>query len=758
MKRERGKRLKTKCLAAVMATALSIVSLLSGETLRVQAAGHTQSEAVSWANAQIGKGLDYDGVYGNQCVDLIKYYYAYFGVAGYAMGNANAYITNSLPAGWTRVYSNYQPGDVAVWKVNHSCSTCSTSDLGHVGIIVSTDSSGFDAVNQNFNNKSYCTKNRFNISALACAIRPNWTTGHNPFGCVDVCESNETGKLNVRGWAIDEDNFDAQLDIHVYIGPENNATGYNIGAANTERPDVDNVYHCGKYHGFDKSLKVDKTGWQRVRIYAINVGGGNNVLMYDNTVYIKSDSEKPVISNIQIYSVNEKGYRVSCDVSDNVGVTSVKFPTWRIGTDPVWYDGVKEFSFQDGERWSFLFDKADIADAKYVTHIYAYDAEGNAGVASCGEVTVMNDTEKPQIQKLEVKEVSKDKIILHVEATDNNILSHFNVLTNVMYSDNAKGILVSDYEADNYNCMCQSNYSGDLELTGYSLSNVPLYIQVGVRDASNNYSDIKAVSTKCIGNEGNYTEINLKLGESVKVSEIKQRFENSITSTSFYLNEDDDAILELADEGTDKATIVAKGLGSEYVYFVSYMSRKVVGAKITVSDDKIPDESKVTPSPTKMPDESKATPSPTKTPDKSKVTPSPTKMPDENKATPRPTIKPDENKVTPSPTIKPETNSSSVSVKKLKKVKNIRVKNLKGRRVKVTWKSVGKGCTYQVQLARNRSFTKAKKNDVTTAKCMRYYGVAKKKTYYFRVRTYRIVDGKKKYGKWSAVKKVKIKK
>lgn len=38
------------------------------------------------------------------------------------MGNANAYISNNLPPGWTRVYSNYQPGDIAVWKTNHSCS------------------------------------------------------------------------------------------------------------------------------------------------------------------------------------------------------------------------------------------------------------------------------------------------------------------------------------------------------------------------------------------------------------------------------------------------------------------------------------------------------------------------------------------------------------------------------------------------------------------------------------------------------------
>ena len=34
---------------------------------------HTQSEAVAWAQSQLGKALDYDGKYGAQCVDLICY-------------------------------------------------------------------------------------------------------------------------------------------------------------------------------------------------------------------------------------------------------------------------------------------------------------------------------------------------------------------------------------------------------------------------------------------------------------------------------------------------------------------------------------------------------------------------------------------------------------------------------------------------------------------------------------------------------------
>ena len=41
--------------------------------------GHSADDAVNWVKSQVGKGLDYDGVYGNQCVDLICYYYRYLG-------------------------------------------------------------------------------------------------------------------------------------------------------------------------------------------------------------------------------------------------------------------------------------------------------------------------------------------------------------------------------------------------------------------------------------------------------------------------------------------------------------------------------------------------------------------------------------------------------------------------------------------------------------------------------------------------------
>ena len=33
--------------------------------------GRSADDAINWARSQVGIGLDYDGAYGNQCVDLI---------------------------------------------------------------------------------------------------------------------------------------------------------------------------------------------------------------------------------------------------------------------------------------------------------------------------------------------------------------------------------------------------------------------------------------------------------------------------------------------------------------------------------------------------------------------------------------------------------------------------------------------------------------------------------------------------------------
>lgn len=92
------------------------------------------------------------------------------------------------------------------------------------------------------------------------------------------------------------------------------------------------------------------------------------------------------------------------------------------------------------------------------------------------------------------------------------------------------------------------------------------------------------------------------------------------------------------------------------------------------------------------------------------------------------------------------------------KVKGIRVSNLKGKKAVVSWYKQEGMSGYQIQYAQNKKFTKGKKKlSASKSSAFRIITKLKKKTYYFRVRTYKYSGGSRKYGKWSKVVKVKIK-
>lgn len=102
-----------------------------------------------------------------------------------------------------------------------------------------------------------------------------------------------------------------------------------------------------------------------------------------------------------------------------------------------------------------------------------------------------------------------------------------------------------------------------------------------------------------------------------------------------------------------------------------------------------------------------------------------------------------------------------VNITRLAAVKLAGVKNLKGKKIKVSWKKNTKVNGYQIQYTTNKKFKSGIKNvtikkNKTTSTVLKK--LRKKKTYYVRIRTYK-KDGKTTYySKWSNVKKVKIKK
>lgn len=89
------------------------------------------------------------------------------------------------------------------------------------------------------------------------------------------------------------------------------------------------------------------------------------------------DRTPPSITNVKVTNLSKTGYTVSCTVTDNRGVTDVKFPTWyhtQWGEEAIWVQGTVK-----GNTASARINVSDWGgmEGVYHTHIYAYDGCGN---------------------------------------------------------------------------------------------------------------------------------------------------------------------------------------------------------------------------------------------------------------------------------------------------------------------------------------------------------------------------------------------
>ena len=202
-----------KRILSLLLVLLMVVSLVP-ISASASTNGHTAQEALTWVRSQLGKSLDYDGVYGAQCVDLIKYYYDYLGCASYARGNGADYASNALPSGWTRHKgAQPQPGDILVY------SGTSDNPNGHVAIYEADNIT----YHQNFNGCAYVV--RFNYHYKNDVYSPYWGVIRPDFGTgaiagswegptiSEITETNARlyGKLVYNGKP-----HTTQMGVHIY--------------------------------------------------------------------------------------------------------------------------------------------------------------------------------------------------------------------------------------------------------------------------------------------------------------------------------------------------------------------------------------------------------------------------------------------------------------------------------------------------------------------------------------------------------------
>lgn len=104
--------------------------------------------------------------------------------------------------------------------------------------------------------------------------------------------------------------------------------------------------------------------------------------------------------------------------------------------------------------------------------------------------------------------------------------------------------------------------------------------------------------------------------------------------------------------------------------------------------------------------------------------------------------------------------SKKVTVKSVPKKVTLRSVKAGKRIVKVTWKRNKKASGYQVLIARNKTFTKGKKQmtisrNRTTSTTFKK--LKRKRVYYVKVRAFKKAGNSKLYGNYSKIKRVKVK-
>lgn len=790
-----------KMLIASLGAILLFAALICVDKTEVQAA--TKEEGVSWAMSQIGKGLDYDGVYGNQCVDLIKYYYAHYGVAGYARGNAIQYTSNSLPPGWTRVYSNYQPGDVAVFRANNGCSVCTTGENGHVGIITSIDSVGFNAVNQNYAGRSYCTQNWFHVRCLACAIRPNFTSDTTP-----------PTISNVRITDVNADGYTVVCNV-----------SDNVGISKVEFPSWNTDKHRGEDANWIQGSVSGNTASARISLSSLKSGAvqgnyvthiyawdssGNKTCVSTSIVYI--DRTAPTLTDIKVVEKDSKGYTVECKASDASGVDRVQFPTWtaKNNQDDIakdwWTNQAVRGTRVSGDIYRFRVNISEHNNevGSYVTHVYAYDKYGNYSCGRSGCVvplgllpqkivkygnsllSLYNEnyswdemktlSGKLQSKLAEVEDAQKQQVITNL--VSDQIRQYYYIGGSQAGKgqpwkwQSGSSVTYTNWDAAQPDCAgnCEfymaairghgrwNDMPSSYIYSGFILE-TPLNLKPAAEITYGNkvYRFYTAgipyalAERYCEELGGNLVKIESEEKNNVIAQKVKE------LNKTFYIGASDEkeegkfvwrdgSAVTYTNWSQNEPNNAADCGGENYVQmYANGKWNDYTGQNVDVG---FIGEFDKTPTAT-------STPAPTNTPNATQK-PQATNRPQSTKkpqATKKPSSQTDDSDYNWSSS---DTSSDNVTVKK---VTGVKVKKAAKKSLIVTWRWFVSQDGFEVQYALNKSFTKKKKTKRYDlyAERVKLRGLKRKKTYYVRVRAFKKVGTKKVYGKWSITKKCKVK-
>lgn len=442
----------------------------------------------------------------------------------------------------------------------------------------------------------------------------------------------------------------------------------------------------------------------------------------------KQDTVKPVIKNAKVTEKCSTYYIVECDVSDNVGVTKVQFPSWSCkvvnGTsqdDLKWTNG----TISNGHAKAIINVSEHNNEAgPYLTHIYAWDAAGNSSaVAIAGEITL------PQITDGTVQNLGQS-FTARIMASDTTALTQ-----------SSSNIITTTYTANNK--AQQWKFSRNSDGTYY------------------------------INNLGDKQNLDLYLNKDADGATIHTNPVNTSDAQKWYVYKYKSGKYYFVPK-VSKFRVLDRDVSSGKIHLWAYcggVEQQRFGLNIV--DEEIPSPSPTT-KPTTKPTAKPSTASPSPKPSNTQK-PYDDQLADDEFADDE--FEDDEfedngddddefiddefqyyddndDMTQSSSSHKNNNTKSKVTVGK---VKNVRITK-SAKKIKVKWKKISGAKGYEIQVARNKSFTRGAVKKSIRKNNAKITGFKKNKTYYIRIRAYKKSASGKKYGKWSIVKKVKVKK
>lgn len=214
-------------------------------------------------------GYPVDGT-GSNCTNYVAFRLAQRGVANPGnLGNGDQWAANARAKG-IAVDQVPRTGAVAQWtRINHVAYVEGVSADGNT-IWISESHYGGGSDRRSIRRGTTAWPQNF----IHFNPPVNNTDSSNLIGALDEVRVLQPGVVRVRGWGIDRDHSNNNIDVHFYVGDEGFGRKTNV-----RRDDVHQAHGLGWHHGYQHDLAVSGFGRQEVCAFAINYRPRDNKIL-----------------------------------------------------------------------------------------------------------------------------------------------------------------------------------------------------------------------------------------------------------------------------------------------------------------------------------------------------------------------------------------------------------------------------------------------------------------------------------------------